>query len=116
MVYALKKNNLLDACLITNVDIFHEIKKWRSSPNTTGNVRDGVSENIPIHFADIYNNLYNSVVDQEDVQKVYKTINDRINSLGLHHVLKVAPSIVLEAAGHLRSEKSDVSHHFSSDC
>ena len=64
---------------------------------------------MPTHFADIYNNLYNSVDDQEDVQKLYKKMNDRINSLRLHDMLKDKPSIVLEVAGHLKSEKSDPS-------
>ena len=105
-------NTLLDGCLIKNGDICHEIKKLCCSSNTTGSVIDGVSENIPTHFADIYNNLYNSN-DQEDVQKLYKKINDRINSLSLHDVLKVTPSIVLEAAGHLISEESDPSHDVS---
>ena len=88
----------------------------RCSPNATGNVIDGVSEDIPTHFADIYNNLYNSVDDQEDVQKLYRRINKRINSRSLHDVSMVTPSIVSEAVGHLKSEKSDPSYDFSSDC
>ena len=69
MVNTLKKNALLDACTSKNGNIFDEIKKLRCSPNTIGNVIEGVSENIPTHFADIHNNLYNSVDDQENVQK-----------------------------------------------
>ena len=65
------ENTLLDACLIKNGDIFHEIKKLHCSPNTTRNVIDGVLESIPTHFTDIYKNLYNSVDDQDDVQKLY---------------------------------------------
>ena len=38
-----------------------------------------------------------------------------INSLSLHDVLQITP-IVLEAVGHLKGEKSDYSHDFSSDC
>ena len=108
MVNTLKKNVLLDAC-ISKTNMFDEIKKLRCSPNTTGNVIDGVSEAIATHFADIYNNLYNSVDDQEDVQKLYRRINKRINSRSLHDVSMVTPSIVSEAVGHLNSEKSDPS-------
>ena len=88
----------------------------RCSPNTTGNVIECVSEDIPTHFADIYNNLYNSVDDQEDVQKLYRRINKRVNSRSLHDVSMVTPSIVSEAVGHLKREKSDPSYDFSSDC
>ena len=88
----------------------------RCSPNTTGNVIAGVSEDIPTHFADIYNNLYHSVNDQEDVQNLYRRINKRINSRSLHDVSMVTPSIVSEAVGYLKSEKSDPSYDFSSDC
>ena len=116
MVNTLKKNALLDAHISKNGNIFDEIKKLRCSPNTTGNVIDGVSEDIPTHFADIYNNLYNSVDDQEDVQKLYRRINNRINSRSLHDVSMVTPSIVSETVGHLKSEKSDPSYDFSSDC
>ena len=89
MVNTLKKNALLDACISKNGSIFDEVKILRCSPNTTGNVIDGVSENISTHFADIYNNLYNSVDDQEDVQKLYRRINDRINSRSLHDVSRL---------------------------
>ena len=96
--------------------MFDEIKKLRCSPNTTGNVIVGVSEDIATHFADIYNNLYNSVDDQEDVQKLYRRINKRVNSCSLHDGSMVTPSIVSEAVDHLKSEKSDPSYDFSSDC
>ena len=116
MVNTLKKNTLFDARLSNNGDIFHEIRKLRNSSNTTGSVIDGVSENIPTHFADIYNKLYNSVDDQEDFQKLYKMVDNMINSLSLHDVSKITPSVVMEAVGHLKSEKSDPSNIFSSDC
>ena len=116
MVNTLKKNTLLEACVNNNGDIFHEIRKLRNSSNTTGRVIDGVSENIPTHFADIYNKLYNSVDDQEDFHKLYKKLNNMISSLSLHNVSKVTPSVIMEAVGHLKSEKNDPSHNFSSDC
>ena len=49
----IKKNNLLDACLGGNSDLFKEIKKLRRHENTIATDVDGVKDNISEHFKDI---------------------------------------------------------------
>ena len=77
---------------------------------------DGVTENVPDHFRDIYSNLYNSVDDVENMTKVSSEVEESISHVHINDVLKVTPSVVREAAGKLKSGKSDPVHTFSSDC
>ena len=72
------------------VKLFMKKRNCIAHKTQLGSVIDGISENIWTPLANIYYNLYNSV-DDHDVQKLYKKINDVINSLRLHDVLKVAP-------------------------
>ena len=68
MITTLKKNSLLDACLGNqNMDIFTEIKKLRKCSPTVTTTIDGMREDIPNHFANIYEDLYNSVSDEKEV-------------------------------------------------
>ncbi|MDP7404169.1 MAG: hypothetical protein QF782_01885, partial [Porticoccaceae bacterium] len=71
----LKKNALLDACINGKGDIFTEIRKIRSSPMAVANSIDGVTENIPTHFASIYSKLFNSVDEKPSLDALYNEVN-----------------------------------------
>ena len=70
----IKKNNLLDACLNGNSDLFKEIKKLRRHENTIATDVDGVKDNISEYFKSIYSKLYNSV-DDDDMAQLKESIN-----------------------------------------
>ena len=57
---ALKRNRLLDACINGKGNIYTEIRKMRKCPGSVVKTIDGVSTDIPDHFASIYSKLYNS--------------------------------------------------------
>ena len=64
----LKKNTFLRACIDNkNTDLFKAIRSLRRSAPTVANTIDGKSENIPDHFAGIYESLYNSVDDNQEL-------------------------------------------------
>lgn len=107
MVNILKKNTLLNACLQNNGDIFSELRRLRYTKDANPNTIDGIQDNVQNHFADIYSKLYNSFDDQEKVKCLYNQINQKITSCTLHEVLKVTPSVVEEAVGHLKRDKKD---------
>ena len=54
----LKKNTFLRACIDNkNTDLFKAIRSLRRSAPAAANTIDGQSENIPDHFAGIYESL-----------------------------------------------------------
>jgi hypothetical protein len=112
----LKKNALLDACINGKGDIFTEIRKIRSSPMAVANSIDGVTENIPTHFASIYSKLFNSVDEKPSLDALYNEVNASIDDQNLTEVLKITPKIVYDATQHLKKSKNDPTYRFNSDC
>ena len=112
----ISQNKLLDACLNGKSDLFDEIKKLRNSKTCVATSMDGVKEGIADHFREIYEGLYNSVDDYEELKKISESVNKKVNIYSLHDVSKVTPEIVKEAAQNLKNSKSDPTYNFSSDC
>ena len=110
------KNKLLDACVNGNGDIFSEIKKLRKAKPVIATSMDGVKQDIPGHFKNIFGNLYNSAGEKEELLKVLQEVEDKIDVSSLDAVDLVTPDIVREAAKNLNESKSDPQLNFSSDC
>ena len=70
----IKRNNLLNACLNGESNIFKEIKKLRQHVPDIATSVDGVKENISEHFKSIYSELYNSVDDLDDMIRLKQDI------------------------------------------
>ena len=69
-----KKSKLLDACLNGNGELFKEVKAMRKVKPKLADSIDGVKENIPNHFKNIYSNLYNSVENADLVDEISEEI------------------------------------------
>ena len=106
----------MDACVNGNGEIFKEIKKMRNYKPTVAVSMDGEKDNIANHFKDIYDDLYNSVDDLNNMFELKNEIEDQINISQLTEVSKVTPDIVKKAANKLKDNKSDPTYSFSSDC
>ena len=87
----------------------------RSSP-TVVNAIDGVTEDLPNHFAKIYNTLYNSENDTDSLSTLYQSINEKTCVAGIDDAMKVTSTIIREAVNHLKSNKNDSTFHFTSGC
>ena len=98
----IKRNKLLNACLNSDKDLFEEIKKMRRTNEVVASSMDGKTEDIPGHFKEIYSQLYNSVDDREDLEKICDTVEQKINFSSIYDVKKVTPSIVKEASKNLQ--------------
>ena len=116
MAQTLKRNALLEACVSNKGDIFEIIKEQRKVAPTVSTMIDGVNTNIESHFANIYKQLYNSVDDKDALMKVKQYLNANINSLNIDDVQRITPSLVEEAIGRLKNNKSDQLFNFSSEC
>ena len=77
---------------------------------------DGEKDDIAGHFKNIYSTLYNSTNDHDELKKVAKETESKVNFLSVIEVEKVTSEIVKEVANHLRDSKSDPTYSFNSDC
>ena len=82
---------------------------------SVASVIDGKSSNVENHFSNIYQSLYNSVNDQDEVNNILKNVHENICQDDIKDVRKVTPSIIKEAVAHLQNGKSDPVYDFSSD-
>ena len=112
----IRKNKILDSCINGTGDLFKEIKDMRRCKQVTATSMDGVTKDIPGHFKSVYEDLYNTHDDITQVADIEAEINNKINSSHLVDVEKVTPELIKEAACHLKSNKSDPTCTFSSDC
>ena len=114
----IRKEKLLSAILEPNsdVDIFKEIKQMRKSKESLVNKIDDKTKNIEEHFAGIYENLYNSVDDENDLREVAKIIESKINGDSAREVRRVTPDLLKEAVKKVKPNKSDPVYDFTSDC
>ena len=110
------KNKLLDACINGNGDLFLEIKKLRRSKPVAATSMDGVTDDIPGHFKNIFSNIYNSADDKDELADVLSEVEDKIDVSSVADVRLVTPEIVRKAAKNLNDSKSDPELNFSSDC
>ena len=102
--------------MVSKGDMFTEIRKLRRSSHTVVNAIDGVTEDLPNHFAKIYNTLYNSVNDRDSLSSLYQSINEKTCVAGIDDAMKVTSTIIREAVNHLKSNKNDSTFLFTSGC
>ena len=112
----IKKTKLLDVCLNGDGNLFKEIKKIRKTKVVVADKIDGVTKDIPSHFASIYKELFNSVKDGKDVERISKEVDSKITVDSLADVNKVNKEEVKKAAAALKSDKGDPVYSFTSDC
>ena len=85
----IRKNKLIQACLSSKGDdLFKEIKSMRKTRQLVANSIDGVKEDIPDHFKEIYSKLYNSVDDAENMARISSEVETKVTELSLTDVKK----------------------------
>ena len=112
----LKRNALLDSCINGKGDIFTEIRKMRKAPAAVVNSVDGVTQDIPGHFASIYRQLYNSVDEQTKINSLFTTVDRQVSTIDNSEVLKITGEVVRDAVGRLKKNKTDPMLKSTSDC
>ena len=98
----------------SDVDI--EIKQMRKAKESFVNKIDDKTTDIEEHFAEIYESLYNSVDDCNDVKDVAKIIEAKISGDSSEEVMRVTPDLIKEAVKKVKPNKSDPMYDFTSDC
>ena len=115
MLDNMKRNNLLNCCLNGKGNIFDEVQKSRKSQQTFATSIDNVTDNIPMHFATVYKNLYNSVDDHDNLKILEESIQTDIG-MSLEHIDLITKKVLTSASMKLKPGKSDPILDMTSDC
>ena len=99
--------HLLNACITGEGDIFHELKKLRKVNGTVPRTIDGTKDNITGHFANVYERIYNSIDDKEEMAKIYSRVNNSLDSNSLKDVNLITTEKIREAKLNLKSNRND---------
>ena len=77
---------------------------------------DGTKDNITGHFANVYERIYNSIDDKEEMAKIYSRLNNSLDSNSLKDVDLIATEKIREATLNLKLNRNDPLFIFNSDC
>ena len=87
----------------------------KTKPNIS-DTKYGIKDDIPNHFGNIYEELYNCVADGDEIAEISEEVEHQIGVGCLEDVFKVTPEEVKKAAAKLKPGKADPTFSFSSDC
>ena len=73
-----KRSEMLNACLENSNSIFDAIKKKRQCKQTPASTIDGHSDDISGYLASKYENLYNAVDDQKNLNEIESHLENNI--------------------------------------
>ena len=112
---SIRSNKLIDAAVSGNADLLKEMKKVKSEgrQKQPDHVDGNRGSDIADTFANVYEELYNSVDDEEGLA----VLQDNLVNAGLHatDVDKITPEVIKEAVMKLKTGKTDVSDQFQSE-
>ena len=112
----LKKDAFLEACIDNKCDIFELIRKERQTNTASSAVIDGCSNDIENKFADVYQCLYSSVDDENDLGIFKHHLKEKIVSSSQIDVEEITTDVVDIALKKLKNNKTDPVLDFNSDC
>ena len=79
----------------------------RKSPSSAVNSIDGVSKDIPDHFATLYGRLYNSVDEKSKLESLFAAVDSQVSNVDNSEISKITAKVVKEAVSHLKNSKTD---------
>ena len=106
----LRKSKFVDACLNNEVnDILKDIRESRSKNSTHARVVDGCNSKPEIaeNFKDIYNCIYNTHNDKEEVQKFTEENEAKISQSDSGIVDSISPEMIKKIILKLSDNKND---------
>ena len=114
-VESIKKNKLLDACFNDKTNFFEQLRKMRSVKDNLPEKMDGC-KNVAEKFANVYQNLYNSVNDNNEMENILKETEMMIDHCSLNDVDLVTTEVIEKAIHEIKTSKNDPVFNFNSDC
>ena len=74
----------------------------------------GTKDNIIGHFANVYERIYNSIDDKEEVANIYSRVNKSLDSTSIKDVDLITTGKIREATLNLKSNRNDLLFMFYS--
>ena len=109
------RTKLLENCVTGGNDVFNELRKLRHVQTEPPSVIDG--NNKPAErFANVYEKLYNSTDDQEEIQTITDEVESYIDTNSLADVDKVTETLIADVIRELKPNKNDPVFTFNSNC
>ena len=98
-------------------DILHEIKSLRNKNSKSAGVVDGHTESDTIadNFKNIYQNIFNTHNDQEDLKEFLDENNGKISQTDIDLVNTITPQMVKKFIDKFHNNKGDSSFNWKSD-
>ena len=109
------QNQLLNACVNGEGDLFEEVKKMRKHKPKVASSMDRNTEDIPGHFYQIYSNLYNEIQEENELESMNSKIKDSIDDSEINFIEKVTPEVAKKAALKLKNRNNDPYFKFASE-
>ena len=109
------KNKMLDSSLSGKDNIFDCIKKMRRVQNEQPSSIDG-SKSPADRFSTVYNKLYNSVEDENDIKLISCRINNSVHEDSLKDVDLITPVLIKEIVTKIKNNKNDPIFSLNTDC
>ena len=111
----IKRDEMIDACLRNDTNIFDMMKKKRKCGNTVPTSIDGETDDIPRYLASKYEKLYSCVDDSENIKSLERELEVKITQEDVNFVHKIKPCVLKTCVRKLKHGKRDPIFKFSSD-
>ena len=102
----IKRDEMIDACLKNNTNIFDMIKKKRKCGNTVPTSIDGETDDIPRYLASKYEKLYSCVDDSENIKSLERDLEVKITQEDVNFVNKIKPCVLKSCVRKLKHSNS----------
>lgn len=114
---SIRNEKFVQDCESGNVNnILKDIKNMRQQKHSS-NVIDGKSGNpiVAEHFKEIYNTLYNTHDDRDEVNDLHHNVSDSIKESDMVELNKINPSFITNIINKMKVGKNDVNYDFRSN-
>ena len=109
------KDRLIENCATNKIDVFSELKKMRHVNTDPPSKIDG-NEKPEERFAEVYEKLYNSIDDSEEMSKIQNEVEGCIDEKSLCDIDQVNADLIAQVVKEINTNKSDPVFMFNSNC
>ena len=115
VVERLRKDKMLESCIMDNTNLFDQIKKQRNCNKEIASTIDGHTDDIPEYLAEKYGKLYNSVDDENNLEELNHSLNLEIDQSDNEYVNRITHDVLKNCCSKLKPGKTDPIMNITSD-
>ena len=114
----IQNQNYINAAVNGKInDVLKDLKRQRKPVSNLSPKVDNISDPqmISNHFSTIYEKIYNSHHDQDELQKVSKNIEENLTDSDLNFLHQITPQLLQKLIGKLKPDKNDENYSFKTN-